>query len=519
MQITPTLFNQYAAMGGRQLNWGCFISFTKEFDDAITFFTLNTSILNGTDILAPTDDNPLQAWDFYEYTDFTERIIDFTVDMNLEFPYSVASTIADFTLNNYDDYFTPLSSSPIASYILPKRPVRLLSGFKNTNLPLFVGLTQNMPEVDDDGKTASFTAFDFLTQIYEMPIRNTIAMANVRTDEVLANIFDQFGLASTQYDLGVGRNTIPFLFFEKTQQTAGDVIKQLMQAEMGWLWLGEDGIIRFRPRLENPIAPCYIFDDTNIISAKVIEDSGIINKVIINADVREVQDWQYVMSKDSSDTSISIVPANGTATIPFSLQDPCLEIETPTFGDNSSVSWFTAALPDGTAVTSNVSVSSVELKTNTYDVTFANTNAFDVNIDQIWLYGRPGKQISVEPIVYENEETDSIAKYEVQKLDIDNNFIQSVDQARSLALTILDEYSEHADVIEVEVKGNPALQLSDIVDVDYQNYSSEYRVIGIKNSITSDPKFTQTLKLRKYTPRTWFQLDVSQLNGDNELAP
>ena len=87
-----------------------------------------------------------------------------------------------------------------------------------------------------------------------MPIRDTQAMRDVRTDEVLAEIFTQFGLAPSQYDLSTGRNVIKFLFFEKEQLTAGDVIRPLIQAEGGALWLGEDGIIRFRPRLSNLLA-------------------------------------------------------------------------------------------------------------------------------------------------------------------------------------------------------------------------------------------------------------------------
>lgn len=514
MQLRPAQFDTLASMGGRHLNWGAMISFDKAFDDNITFFTLDTSTLDGTDILAPTEDNPLQAWDFYEYTDYSDRLIDFTVEMKLDFPYSVVSSIADFSLNNFDDHFTPLSASPIASYILPKRPIRLLGGFKNTNLPLFVGLTQGMPEINDDSKIVTFTAFDFLTQIYEMPIRETIAMANVRTDEVLANIFAQFGLAPSQYDLGVGRNVIPFLFFERQQQTAGDVIRALMQSEMGWLWLGEDGIIRFRPRLEQPTDPVYIFDDTNIVSAAGLDETGIINKVIINADVRVVQDYQYVVSKDITDTRLAIVPASSTTTLSFELQDPCLTIEEPDFGEHAGVSWFTAALPNGTPVTTDVIYDSYELKTNTIEITIQNDNAFDINIDQMWIYGRPGKKISLEPTVYENMESDSVAKYEVQSIEINNNFIQSIDQARSLALTILDEYAEHNDVIELEVKGNPAIQLADVVYVDYQNYSANYRIIGIKNSI-GNSKYTQILKCRRYTPRQWFTLDQSILGGDD----
>lgn len=518
MQTVSPAFNALADGNVRPHSWGALISFTKQYDDDITFFTLNQSALNGTDILGTTQDNPLQAWDFYEYSDFTERIIGFSVQRELEFPYSVVNAIADFTLNNYDKYFTPRGGSPIEDYILPKRPVRLLQGLRNTLLPQFVGLTQGMPEISETEATASFTAMDFLTQIYSMPIRQTQALQNVRTDEVLAEIFTQFGLAPTQYNLGTGRNTIKFLFFEKNQLTAGDIIRPLMQAEGGLLLLDEQGIIQFRPRLEQPDDPVYLFDSDNIVSCDVLNEDQIINHVIITTDVREVQEYQTVYSKKTTDTTLDVVPAGGTYVFKAELQDPLLTVEEPVYGLQADVSWFTAATTDGTLVTSGVAIASTELKTNTYEMTITNSNSFSVNIDQMSLWGQPAKRISVEPIIYENKETDSIAKYEDKPLEITNNFIQDIDAARSLALTILDEYSEYADIIEMEVKGNPAIQLSDIIQVDYNQFNGEYRIISVYNKL-QDGKFTQVFKCRAYNPRTWFQLDVSTLNGTDVLAP
>lgn len=518
MQTVSPAFNALADGDVRPLKWGLLISFSKAYDDDITFFTLNQSQLNGVDILAPTEDNPLQAWDFYEYLDYTDRVIYMAWERELEFPYSIVSAIADFQVNNYDKYFTPNSGSPISGYNLPKRPVRLLSGFANTNLPQFVGLTQGMPEVDESSKVATFTAFDFLTQIYDMPIRNTIAMADVTTDVVLANIFTQFGLLPAQYDLAVGRNSIPFLFFEREQITAGEVIRTLMEAEMGMLWLNEEGIIKFRPRLEQPDVPVYLFNDENINSLSTSGDDEIINKVTITTDVRVLQEFQVVYSKDATSTLFNVIPAGGEYTFPAELKDPCLTVETPTFGEVSGVSWFTADDSVGNPVTTNVSVLGVELKTNTFDITIRNDNAFPININQLELWGQPGKKISDEPVIYENLESDSVEKYEVKELPISNNFIQNISQARSLALTILDEYSEYADIIELEVKGNPALQLSDIVEVDRDSYSGQYRVTAIRNKI-QDQKFTQIIRLKRYTPRHWFTLNQSQLNGTDVLAP
>ena len=518
MQTVSPRFNALANGDIRPSTWGNQISFTKAYDDDVTFFTYDVSAYNGPDVYAPVNDNPLQAWDKYAYGAFGERVIDMSVTREFTFPYSIVSAIADFTLNNYDKYFTPHSASPIQQYILPKRPVRLFQGFDGENIQQFVGLTQGMPEVDEGSATASFTAMDFLTQIYEMPIRDTQAMRDVRTDEVLAEIFTQFGLAPSQYDLSTGRNVIKFLFFEKEQLTAGDVIRPLIQAEGGALWLGEDGIIRFRPRLEQPTSPAYSFDEDSIVSATVTDEDQLINSVIINTDVREVQEWQTVYSKKTSDSSLNVIPALSTYVYQADLQDPLLDAIPPVFGENAGVSWFTAALPGGEPVLSGLSVVSTEMKTNTYEITIANNNGASVNINQMTIWGQPAKKISVEPITYRNKDQDSVDKYEEQVLEISNNFIQSIDAARAFAYTILDEYSEYADVVEFEVKGNPALQLSDIIDVSYTHFSNLYRIIAIRNKLQGS-KFTQILKCRRRSDRVWFQYDVSEYNGTDVYAP
>lgn len=515
MQTVTTQFTDFAKGDVRPWNWGVRVSFTKAYDDSITFFTLNQSALNSGDILGTTANNPLAAWDYYEYKDYTDRLSFMSWDRTLEFPFSIASARADFQLANTDKYFTPNSTSPIKDYILPKRPVRLLSGFKNMIIPQFVGLTQGMPSIDDRGGTATFTALDFLTQIYEMPIQDTLLMTNVRTDEVLAQIFDDFGLTPAQYDLAKGRNVIPFLFYTKEQLTAGSVIRELMEAEGGMLWLGEDGVIRFKPRLEQATTPVYELNASEIVDIEVAEDTQIINQVVFSGDVRKLAGYQTIYSKVEGSTQ-NIIPAGGSGSFFANLDDPAIDIVTPTAGEQVGTSWFQATNLDGVNVT-GVTVTGVFSFTNTYKIDFANANGYDVDIARLELFGNPAKvatSIRNKTIEYKP----SIDKYEANPVFIENNFIQTESQMESLALTILDDYAEYAAILNAVVKGNPALQLGDVVDVNYKQYTGMYRIIGISSSLQQG-KATQTLKLRSYEPREYFVLNESQLNGSAQLAP
>jgi hypothetical protein len=125
MQTVSTLFHQLAQGGVRAHKWEVLMSFDKTFDSSKTFFTLDSSTLDSADILSPTDNNPIQYWDYYSYKPYRDRLHTLSWSSKLEFPHSVLASIVDITLNNYDNYFTPGTYSPLAPYILPSRPMKL----------------------------------------------------------------------------------------------------------------------------------------------------------------------------------------------------------------------------------------------------------------------------------------------------------------------------------------------------------------------------------------------------------
>ena len=524
MQTVVNGFND--AMQGNvvPLDWAVRVSFDKQFDDNVTFFTLDVSELNGVDVLGSDNDNPLQEWDKYVYSNYSDRIIDMEWSRSIDFPYSVQSAMADITLNNYDAYFTPRGSSPIEEYILPKRPVRLLAGVRPYGvIPQLVGLTQGMPEINNSSRTVSFHILDFLSEMFSMNLTQTIAMQDVRTDEVLEELFTMFGLLSSQYSLAKGRNTIPFLFFEKGIQ-AGTVLRRLMEAEGGALWLDEQGIIRFQERLELPNTPQYTFDETNIISIDSAGDDEIINDVKIVSNVRKVQAFQPIYSNVQDDENAYIdydntftVGANSTAFHPYaSLENPAISATVPTLGKKTDTSWFTAVKSDGSEVFTDVSITLTQLNANSYTMLFKNDNSFPVYITQVEVWGEPAK--IVDEIRFRAYDEDSVEKYGNQVLEIENDFFGTISNCNSFAMYILDAYKEFAGVITLTVKGLASSQLGDVIDVDYEAFTDTYRIIGISNKMVKN-EYQTTIRARHYTPREWFVLDVSELNGSSVLAP
>lgn len=520
MQTVSQRFHDLSQNEVVPLDWKARISFDKEFDDTIGFFTFDSSDFDGPDLLAPNDDNPVSYWDYYKYEDYTARILGMEWSRDIDFPYSVSAAIADFTINNFDDYFTPDSGSPIDQYIMPKRPVRLYAGYKSAEiLQQFVGITEKNPVRDENAKTARFHALDFLSVIFTLELNETIAMQNVTVDVVLAAIFTQFGISPSSYSLAKGRNIIPFLFFEKGSD-AGTAIRGMMQAEGGNLWIDEQGIIRLEPRLLQIMDPVMTFDDSNVVDAFSVGDDQIINYIKIISEVRAVQPYQVVAStarepgapwRPSGDPFV--IPANSTRDYPIDLEDPCLTVVEPDFGEGSNVSWFTAIDAAGNPV-SNVSVVSSDLNTNQFITTIQNDNSFPVEIDQIELWGEPARVVNT--INFKAKDQDSIDKYEEQVLDITNNYFGSLTNCDSFARTILDAYSENDPVIQMTVKGDYSLQLGDIINVNVRSFVGQYKVTSIANVLSP---YSCVIKASRYNPRSWFTFDVSIFDGTDVFAP
>ena len=494
-----------------------YISFAKDYDPDIQFFTLDVSVLDGTDILATTDTNPLQIWDLYNYTNYSDKLVSMTLSRSVEFPYTVQIAQCDITFDNHDGYFTHGSGSAIDQYNLPSRPVRIYAGYQGQgSVPQLVGLTSQMPDINQGSRTADYHVDDFLVQICESSLAEVVDMRDARTDEVLSAIVEQFGLTQSQYDFEQGANTIPFVFFD-VGQDAGEAIRKLVQAEGGRFWLDELGILRFQARGSFEDTTAMTFDEYSIIDVRPADDSQMVNRVRIQADIREVQEYQVVYTKSpegENSTSLWGVSHNFSNTIACSLEDPCYDVVNPTLGKSSSVSWFTCKDGNDDPVTTGVSATST-LTSNALIVTFTNTNNFDVFIDEMQLFGEPAKVTNV--LDYEAYDDTSVEEYGEHLLEItDNQFFQTDEQADLYARYMLYERANYNPVLDVDVKGDFSLMLGDIIELRGTEYAGTYIVDGI-NWEAGAGYLATTLRVHQYNAPSYFTLDESVLDGTDVL--
>lgn len=501
----------------RPLSWRALFSFPKAFEADVDFFTIGVSTIGGLDIIKG-DGDVIQEWDKYQYDDYSYRVMGIEVTRQEEAVNSVALAMADVTLENHDNYFTPDAGSAIADFILPYRPAKLYLGFGREDIPVFTGLTEKMPTVNDKSKQASFHLIDFMYSLFNRPLDQTIILQDVRTDEALETLMDAAGILPTQFDFDVGFNIINFVYFEKGTKF-GDAVRELMEAEMGRFYMDEAGVIRFKNRQNYSSTPVWYFDRSNVLDIKTKTQDDIINVVEINANVREVQALQKYWELQSA----VLIPAGASVDIWADFNDPVTDVDDPVQVGSASTSSFTAStaesLENGTIVTSNITVDTTQFA-KSFLMTFTNSNPFDVYINVMELWATPAKIVKT---IYVREQDDaSVAEYDERVLTIDNDFINNEGDAYSKAHIILDDWAQYGGIAELTVKGNPALQIGDTVGSTIIGYAGNYVISKIVNKFIltgNGVQFTQVLTLKKREFRTFFTIGISTIGGLDVIAP
>lgn len=529
MNTVADRYHELANGSIRPIDWEIGISWTKARNTDIDWFTLDQSVLDGDDLLADDENNPIQPWDAYDYQKQRDRLVEMDMTRSVEFPYNVQSAVLDFTLNNYDGYYNFYNStSPLAEYIVPGRPIRAYLGFKEGGLtPVFIGLTEGVPTYSGLHNTkAQFTAMDFLSAIGEMSLRNMVMMRDARTDEVISVILQQFGLAPYMYNLAEGTNVIPFVYFE-SGKNAGNALRELVQAENGAMWIDEQGVIRFEPRTAQVgKESVMVFNPDNIVEITPNQTSSIVNRVYVEADVRKVMEFQpfYVMDNEngytqSADEDSFRVKANGSTTIWLSFEDPVWSATTnPVQNGPETDSNFTAVDLSGDTVRGGITVEGTLFATS-MKLNFTNTNNFPVSIDTLQIWGEPAKVVGDSPsIKYTAEDEDSIERFGVHELRVtDNTCFGNQQNIDLFANDVLSAYAGFAPVLELQVKGDPSLQLQDIITIEDTDYDGTWVIKSMSHKL-ADGKLTTKMSVVQTEIQMPFILNQSQLDGPDVLT-
>jgi hypothetical protein len=495
----------------RRIDWRTRVSFEKQFDGDISLFVLDTSTLDGDDFLGGTG-SVVQEWDKYGYEDVSDRTVAFSWEREEDHPSSLSLAMADLTLNNYDGLYDPDGTSRLSEFMLPFRPVRLQAGFDGSVVPVFIGLSEKMPVVDDNSKTVSFHCIDFLSSLLSNNLDETVLYTNMRTDEIIGALLEANDLLPEQYVFDVGLVTIPFFYAEKGAKLFGK-IRPLVEAEMGRLYMDELGMIRFKNRnnVDNDVK--FSFNTTeHIIQATKRREIDMINVVEVRSNVRAVQPNQKIW--ESVETTE--IGAGQLLTVWADFNDPVTSVDAPAAGGATSF-WLANSASDGSGsdVSSSLSLTVDDLFSTSYKMVFRNTSASTVYLTSVVLFGTPA--LVIKEIYVRETDAPSVEKYGEQIYSVENDYYTSEDDAQTYALNILAEYGLYSGVSEIEVKGTPQFQLGDLVSVNLFDRIQLCRIIKIVCEM-SDGRFVQRLRLKQFVERSYFTLDESTLDSSDELG-
>lgn len=519
MQSTTTTFRQLAAGHVRPLTWQLRMSFDKAFDDTVSFFTLNDSVLNGVDVLKTTDGDNVMPWDQYAYINLSDRVISLEVTNEEVEPYSMVQSIADITLNNYDNYFTPNSGSPIDQYILPKRPVRIYMGFGLNALPQFVGLTEKMPEIDEKSKTVTFHAVDFLSYILDREIDQTVMLEGYSTSQILEYLFGLMGLLPTQYVVDdTSFNVINYFAVEKGTKFQS-IVRDLMEAEQGRLYMDELGVIRFLNRQNYSTTSQYTFSKRNVNNYSVSNEDDVINYVKLTCNVLEEQPEQSIYEQSER----VYIPAGTSKTIWVSTNDPITDATQPVYSatDIQSSHYISTVDSDGVVPYTDIVVDSMDVFSTAVKLVFENVGLSNGYVYSMDLWGTPVKV--VDTIIVEDSDPTSIADLELRPYTFETKYIQDRNAAISKAAIMINDYKDYGSILDIETKGTTALQIGDTVTLDLDGYQGQY-IITKKYNALADAKLTQRLRVKFKEAQSYFILSSdtvakSLLGGSEVLLP
>lgn len=528
MQSVSQAFTERTTAPMRHLDWRLLASFLKVFDDDIDFFTIGVSTIGGTDIIKGVG-SVVQEWDKYDYEDFSNRVLSFEYVRETEPPIgAVTLAMADIVFDNHDDLFTPTNrSGRYYGNIANGRPIRLYVGFKDTEkIQVFVGLTEGMPDIDEKNKTARFHCIDFLRKLQNTELTETVMFTDDRTDEVISGVLQSAGLATSQFSLDVGSVVIPFAYFPKGTKV-GKAIREITEAELGAVYMDENGIIRFENRTNwNSKSQSWQFTKSNVIDISSPDVSKIINSVEVFSKARGVEAKQKLWENNgavSFTDNTKVLNVGQSKDVFIDFKDdygdlPVTSADTPVYITSATTSLFaTNTAEDGseeavTGVTVGVSLFSTAMK-----ITFTNSGVRSCFLTQLEVWGTPAK---VQNDIYELvQDASSIAEFEEQTYKIENNYIQDSTAAKSIASIIIDDRGEILDQRTFIIKGVPQLQTGDFVRfVDETGDNDTYFVTKVGGILSLDG-FKQTINVSKRTINSYFRIGISTIGGTDVIAP
>lgn len=535
MQTTSSGWSELVRSSFRQINTGVFISWLKTLASGVNFFTINTSVINGTDFIKGGNNIPsvLANYRFDEYTDFVKN---WSVERQIgQFPFGLIMAQADVELDNTSKLFLPGYDSTIGSGILPGRPLRISLGISDESLLQFTGFT-GQPELYTVERKVDLHAFDVMDYIYNY---NFMSISGTTFSGMLTNQYSSSGIAYYLEKMGFDPTEIqfdaslqdPIGFINVTDRKFGDVLRDLVEAEAAIMMADENGVPQFWNRQHfnttSGLGSRFALSYENCIDIQY-SHTPIINDVRVVAKPRSVQ----INAPVYESGNVVEIPAGTTVDVLVNFSDndgqlPVLTVVEPTAGTSTSSYYTTNTQADdnGSAVDSFISLDSVYLFGTSYRMRFTSTYTATAYLTKIVLYGNAAKvTASIDQRYIDQESIDSYGRNPANNGEpyvISNDYIQREDSALSLAFLLVSQFAQPNRHFDVETFSDPSRQIGDFgtLYIPETNETKRVWITGKVDKLNPDGNLTQVLSLEERTLYSYFTINQSLIGGSDVIAP
>lgn len=526
-----TAFQDASEASTNDVNYDVLIGWDKDFDSNATFFELDVSTLDGPDFLKGSGDN-VTFFDFFKLGSEKRFVEQWEVTRATSlFPYGLFMAQADLTLDNASKRFLPGFDNEIGDYIKPRRPMKIYSGFDNEIVSQFVGFTDIPKNSLVDCKTTihAMDVMDYFDTV-ETDIKY---FEQMYWHEVVEALLLEQGFISDQFELE--ESTQPKIGYMPTGgMTVGEIFRKGCEAEEATMFADEDGIIRLWNRFHYynaSMSPSKTLSYENVKDVRY-EDTPIINYVRVLALPRAISALQKLWQSESAIE----IEANSSRLIPINFEDdfgalPITSAHAPVYitdQDEDHKSFYLTndnSQGTGNPNESAITMSDFSVVGDVAFIEFTNSDSIPMFITDLHIYGTPAKVTA--PIEEEYKDQASIDAYGINPdnsgeiIEIENDWIQSKYTAFAHAFTMVEEYKEGNQQLQVEPFPDPSLMYGDIVEMTVDDVDSAPRtciIVGTKLKNDLSQIIDQYLTLDERTFKNYFRLDVSELDGSDVLA-
>jgi hypothetical protein len=537
VQAVSANFTTKTSAPVRDLTHGVLVSWLKSINPAYQYFTIGQSKIGGPDKIKSSGTAAITFFDKYQYSDESVNATRWAVSRKLsQYPWGMVMAQADIELRNTSKRYMPGFDGTIGAYVdKTARPVKISVGFDNEPIMQFVGYT-NQPTSSLQSRTTTLTAFDALSYLNDYVIQNIGTLVNYTFTQILTAILTEAGFTSTQYSLDVSLQQ-PIGYIALKDKQAGPILKQLVEAEMGLLFVDENGIIRFwnRQHLNNSASIVYTFNYSNMRniewdSSPVINDVQVVSKPRFEAPKQKL--WENA-------SAIRLDPGVDNLVVADFRDDdgslPVTSVDTPAYITGATTSYYATNLnEDGTSEDDGsgyVTLSSASVAGDSYIMHFANSGPYPVYITKTALFAVPAKVVAAESNHYIDQTSiDNYGRNPTGNgvpLVLSNDFVQESSTANSIAYTLLQEYKTPRKRLKCTVFAVPQLQMGDYVNVviDDTGETLPMFVLAITNKLELGGNLVQDLQLEQRTVKRYFTIGQSAIaggvspNGTHTIAP